>query len=250
MTPEAAVAIVGAGVAAGTINTVVGSGSLVTFPVLLALGYPALLANVSNNVGMVPGGLSGVIGYRRELLGQGRRIRVLAAAAATGGLIGAGLLLVLPSSVFARVVPILILLACALVIVQPALRRKMVERGERHRGGAPAPLQAGILATAVYGGYFGAAQGVILLSLLGIFVHDHLQRLNATKNVLAMVTNGAAAVVFVIATPISWPVAGLLAAGTMVGGQLGARVGRRLPPMVLRVTIVVIGLVAVVKLLW
>lgn len=250
MTPGTAIAVVGAGMAAGTINTIVGSGSLVTFPLLLALGYPPLVANVSNNIGLVPGGLSGVIGYRRELRGQRRRLVLLGCAAACGGVSGALLLLSLPSSVFAHAVPGLILGACALVMVQPLIARVVARRRRGSDGRANrVVLGAGVLATAVYGGYFGAAQGVILISLLGTFLEDTLQRCNAAKNVLAMVTNGAAAVVFVIGAPVSWEVAVVLAAGTVVGGQIGARIGRRLPAPVLRGAIVVVGLAVALKLM-
>jgi uncharacterized membrane protein YfcA len=244
-----ALIIFGAGLAAGTINTVVGSGSLITFPILLALGYPAVLANVSNNVGLVPGTVSGVIGYRRELVGQRNRVLRLAPASMAGAFVGAILLLVLPGKVFRDVVPVLILVACVLVVVQPRLTRRLTER----RGGAPAEVRTGLLApvflTGIYGGYFGAAQGVILITLLSIFLEDDLQRLNATKNVLAGVVNGVAAVVFIAATHIDWAVAGIIAGGSIVGGQVGASVGRRLPRWALRTIIFVVGLVAAVRLL-
>jgi uncharacterized membrane protein YfcA len=244
-----ALAILGAGLAAGTINTVVGSGSLITFPTLLALGYPAVLANVSNNVGLVPGAFSGVIGYRRELVGQRSRIVRLAPASMAGALTGAILLLVLPGRVFRDVVPVLILIACVLVLIQPRLTRRLAAR----RGDAPAEVRAGLLvpvfSTGVYGGYFGAAQGVILITLLAIFLDDDLQRLNATKNLMTGVVNGVAALVFITATHIDWAVAGLIAVGSIIGGQLGASVGRRLPSWALRTVIFVVGLVAAVRLL-
>src|SRR5919199_4249182 len=165
MTVWEALAILAAGFAAGGINTVVGSGSLVTFPVLVALGYPSVTANVSNSIGLVPGGVSGVIGYRRELRGQGRRSATLAAGTSLGALTGGILLLALPSSVFEHVVPLLILLACALMALRP---RPHAAAG---RDRTPAAV-AGALATGVYGGYFGAAQGVILLALLRLCFHD------------------------------------------------------------------------------
>lgn len=254
MTPETALAAAGAGLAAGTINTVVGSGSLVTFPVLLALGFHPLAANVTNTVGLVPGGLSGVVGYRRELSGQRRRLAALVPLSLVGALVGAGLLLALPAGDFQRVVPVLILVACVLVLLQPLLARRLRARETGAAGtGRPAGSGRGMMAgaglTAVYGGYFGAAQGVVLMGLLGVLVRDSLQRLNAAKNVLVLVTNLAAAVVFAVAAPVSWPVAGMVAAGSIVGGQVGAHVGRRLPPPVLRGVIVVVGVVATVKLL-
>jgi len=245
MTALHAVVIFAAGLAAGTINTVVGSGSLITFPTLVALGYPPVLANVSNNVGLVPGGLSGVYGYRRELAGQRARITRLAPASVAGGVTGAVLLLVLPGSVFKRVVVVLIAIALALVVAQPRLARRVA--GARSRG--TAVLVACVFGVGVYGGYFGAAQGIILIALLSIFVADDLQRLNATKNVLAMGVNGVASIVFITATHIDWAVAGLIAAGSVIGGQIGAGVGRRLDPRALRGLIVVVGVVAMIRLL-
>jgi uncharacterized protein len=244
-----ALVILGAGLAAGAINTVVGSGSLITFPTLLALGYPAVLANVSNNVGLVPGSASGAFGYRRELVGQRDRITRLVPASMTGALAGAILLLVLPGSVFRNVVPVLILVACVLVVVQPRLTKRLAQR----RGEAPADVRVSLLVpvflTGIYGGYFGAAQGVILITLLAIFLDDDLQRLNGTKNVLAGTVNAVAAVVFIIATHVDWGVVGLIAAGSIVGGQIGASVGRRLPSWALRAIIFVVGLIAAIKLL-
>jgi len=245
MTALHAVVIFAAGLAAGTINTVVGSGSLITFPTLVALGYPPVLANVSNNVGLVPGGLSGVYGYRRELAGQRARITRLAPASVAGGVTGAVLLLVLPGSVFKRVVVVLIAIALVLVVAQPRLARRVA--GARSRG--TAVLVACVFGVGVYGGYFGAAQGIILIALLSIFVADDLQRLNATKNVLAMGVNGVASIVFITATHIDWAVAGLIAAGSVIGGQIGAGVGRRLDPRALRGLIVVVGVVAMIRLL-
>jgi hypothetical protein len=237
-----AVLIFAAGVAAGGINAVVGSGSLITFPILVALGYPPVLANVSNNIGLVPGGISGVYGYRRELAGQGRRIARLVPASVAGGIAGAVLLLVLPGSVFKRVVVVLIVIALILVLAQP---RRL---GDRH-GERTGPLLVGcVFAVGVYGGYFGAAQGIILIALLSIFIADELQRLNAAKNVLAMSVNGVASIVFILATRIDWTIAGLIAAGSVLGGQIGAGVGRKLDPRVLRGLIIVVGIVAVVRL--
>lgn len=247
--PLDALGIFAAGLAAGTINTVVGSGSLITFPTLLALGYPPVLANVSNNIGLVPGSISGVVGYRRELRGQRSRIARLSVASLAGGLLGAVLLLVLPGGVFRRIVPVLILLACALVIIQPRLTKRVAsDRGDA----APqvgAILLASVFATGVYGGYFGAAQGVILIMLLAIFLDDDLQRLNAAKNVLALLVNGIAGVVFILFTSVDWTIVALIAGGSIIGGQLGATVGRRLPRPALRAAIIVVGLVAAVRLL-
>lgn len=245
MSPLAALAILGVGLAAGTINTIVGSGSLITFPTLLALGYAPIVANVSNTVGLVTGSISGAIGYRRELEGQAQRARVLAVASITGGLTGGVLLLALPASVFENVVPVLILLACLLVAVQPRLAAR--DRRPRSHGGPW--LFAAVFATGVYGGYFGAAQGVILIAFLGIFLDDGLQRLNALKNVLAALVNGVAALLFIAFADVDWAVAGLLAAGAVCGGQVGARLGRRIPAGWLRAVIVVVGVAVAVRLL-
>jgi hypothetical protein len=295
-----AIAIFAAGLAAGTINTVVGSGTLITFPVLLAFGYPPVLANVSNNVGLVPGTVSGAYGYRAELAGQRRRLVRLGAASLCGGLVGAILLLVLPAGAFKAIVPALIGVALVMVVFQPRLSRWVAARqqartaaqngsqagpgsagapgGGSDPGGGPAggpgsggtvtvvgtataarektALQAGgpvlcvlVFLSGVYGGYFGAAQGVLLLGLMGVAFTDSMQRINAVKVVLAGLVNGIAAVVFVIATHIDWGAAGLIAAGAILGGQIGARIGRKLPPWGLRVLIICVGVAALIKLL-
>ncbi len=245
----AAVAILAVGLAAGTLNTIVGSGSLLTFPTLLALGYPPVVANVSNTAGLVTGSISGAIGYRRELEGQWPRLRMLGLASLAGGLTGALLLLALPASVFRNVVPVLILVACALVAVQPRLARRRAASDRRLRAHGGLGLFAGVFLTGIYGGYFGAAQGVMLIALLGIFLDDSLQRLNAAKNVLAALVNGIAAVLFVIFADVDWAVAGLLAAGAIAGGQVGARLGRRIPPNWLRAGIIIVGVTVAVRLL-
>lgn len=236
----AALAIFAAGLGAGTINVIVGSGSLITFPVLLGLGYGPVLANVSNNIGLVPGNVSGTLAYRPELVGQRSRMVRLGAASLLGGIVGAVLLLVLPGGVFKEAVPALILLAAVLMAAQPRLAHYFEERrGSGDHGGSG--LLVGVFATGVYGGYFGAAQGVILIALLAIFIDDGLQRLNAVKNWLALLVNLVAGLLFVAFTPVSWSVAGLIAAGSVIGGQVGARIGRRLPAPVLRGVIVAVG---------
>jgi uncharacterized protein len=238
-----------AGTAAGTINTVVGSGSLVTFPTLLALGYPPVLANVTNNIGVLPGSVSGAIAYRRELKGQARSVLPLAVCSLVGGASGALLLLVLPASAFDAIVPVLIIAACVLVVAAPWLKRWAFRRATAARSGGTGRATTLLTTTGltgVYGGYFGAAQGVILLALLSIMLPGDLQRANAYKNVLAAVANGAAALVFVFTTSVAWFAGGIIALGAILGGQLGASVGRRLPPVVYRVVIVLIGIAAVV----
>ncbi len=241
-----------AGMGAGTINAVVGSGSLITFPTLIALGYPPLLANVSNNIGLVPGSISGVYGYRRELKGQSARLRQLVPASFIGAAIGSTLLLTLPSDVFDRVVIFLVAIALVLVVAGPTISQKLAARraaGGAEHGEVTIGLQALVLAAGVYGGYFGAAQGIILMAFLGIFLNETLQRINATKNVLALTCNGVAAVVFIATTDIDWKVAGVIAVGSTIGAQIGARYGRRLNPKALRALIVVVGLTALVRLI-
>ena len=246
--PEAA-AIFAAGVGAGTINTVVGSGTLVTFPVLLAFGYAPVTANVSNTVGLVPGSATGAIGYRAELAGQRRRSVTLGLFSLLGAVTGAILLLVLPASAFKRIVPVFIALALVLIVAQPRLSRFIAARRTRtpHHGGAGA--MAGVFASGVYGGYFGAAQGILLLAVLGLALDDDLHRTNALKNVLAGVVNGVAALVFVVSAHVAWGPAALIAAGSILGGLIGARYGRRLPPAALRAVIVAVGIFAILRLL-
>jgi uncharacterized membrane protein YfcA len=240
------IAIAAAGFGAGTVNTVVGSGTLITFPVLLAFGYAPVQANVSNTVGLVPGGISGTHGYRRELTGQRRRSLVLGSASLAGAVVGAVLLLTLPASAFKAIVPFFIACALVLVVAQPWLSRRLESRRGGREGG-PWTL-AGLFATGIYGGYFGAAQGILLLAVLGLALTESLQRINALKNVLATLTNLVAAIVFAIAADVDWGVAALIAAGSIAGGPLGARVGRRLPPAAFRAAIVVVGIAAIVKL--
>ena len=247
MDPLEALAIVAAGIAAGTINTIVGSGTLITFPVLISLGYAPLVANVSNNIGLVPGAISGAVGYRRELAGQRRRVLALGGFSFVGALIGATLLLVLPASAFDAIVPVLIALALVLVVFHSQLTDALAHRRRSDNERSPT-LRALVAATGVYGGYFGAAQGIILIALLGIAIREDLQRLNALKNVLTGLVNLTAGVVFVFAADVDWAVAGLIAAGSIVGGALGARYGRRLSPGPLRALIVVVGTIAIVRL--
>ena len=248
MTPVEGVVVVLAGVFAGGINAVVGSGTLVTFPVLLAIGYPPVVANVSNSLGLVPGSISGAIGYRRELTGQWTRVLRLGTAGLLGGVVGAGLLLVLPPSAFEAIVPALILLALALVMLQPWLARKLAATQETRHPHGGLPLLLAIFGTGVYGGYFGAAQGVLMLALMGILMDESLQRINAVKNVLAAIVNLTAGIVFVFVADVAWLVVLLLAGGSIVGGVLGARVGRRMPAFWLRGVIVVVGIAAIVQI--
>lgn len=248
------VAILAAGFWAGTINVVVGSGTLVTFPTLLLLGYPPVVANVSNNIGLVGGGLTGSFGYRRELVGQGPLLRRLLPASLAGGVAGAVLLLVLPSSAFRAIVPVLIVVGLVMVVAGPAVQR----RAARRRGGhdvtmtpaRTAALAVGIGLLGVYGGYFGAAQGILVMGLMTVMTSIPLQSVVGVKNVLTTVVNAVAAVTFMLVAwdRIDWHVVLLVAVGATLGGLVGARIGRRLPAPVLRTLIVVVGTVAVVRL--
>jgi hypothetical protein len=249
VTPLEALLVFVAGIGAGTINTVVGSGTLITFPTLLAVGYPPVLANVSNTVGLVPGGVSGAIGYRRELEGQRPRLLRLGTASTLGGVTGALLLLKLPASAFKGIVPVLIGLGCILVVAQPWIARHV-------RPPEIAPVHGSVLVlvlvflTGIYGGYFGAAQGVLLIAILGLGLAESLQRINAAKNVLTALVNGVAAVVFITMSDIAWSAAIVIALGSTLGGVIGASVGRRLPPTVLRGVVALVGVIAITKLVF
>jgi uncharacterized membrane protein YfcA len=242
MTVWEVLAILAAGFIAGGVNAVVGSGSLVTFPVLIGLGIPSVTANVSNTIGLVPGGMSGVVGYRRELRGQGRRTAMLSSGTIVGALCGGILLLALPSEVFDAVVPVLILLAVVLMAIRPA------PRDVRVRTEHPAVAIVTAFFVGIYGGYFGAAQGIVLLAVLRLCFDEDLQRLNGVKNVLAMLANLVAALYFVFAAHPRWDVAGLIAISSVAGAQLGAHYGRRLPQEALRRVIIVAGTLVAIAL--
>jgi uncharacterized protein len=242
MTVLEALAVLVAGAVAGGVNTVVGSGSLITFPTLLAVGYAPVTANVSNCVGLVPGGVSGSFGYRRELRGQWRRLAILAVGTTLGAILGGILLLELPGEVFDAVVPALILLAVALMAFRPTPKA--------HTGSDNMP--AGIAsssAVGIYGGYFGAAQGIILVSLLRLSFSENLQVLNAMKNVLAGIANAVAGLLFIIVADVAWAAALLIAAGSFVGAAVGARYGRRIPAEILRRVVIVYGVIVAVVLI-
>ncbi|HUB72432.1 MAG TPA: sulfite exporter TauE/SafE family protein [Solirubrobacteraceae bacterium] len=242
------VAIALAGLGAGAINTLVGSGTLITFPVLLAFGYAPVAANVSNTIGLVPGSVSGAVGYRRELAGQRSRALRFGACSLAGGITGAVLLLVLPASAFKAIVPAFIAVALVLVVAQPRLVALLARRrAELEHGLVLVP--AAVFLAGVYGGYFGAAQGILLLGILGAALRQDLQRTNALKNVLAGLVNGVAGVYFALAAHVDWGPAAIIAGGSIVGAQLGARFGRRLAPGALRAVIVAVGAFAIVRLL-
>lgn len=252
------VLIVLAGLGAGAINAIVGSGTLITFPTLVALGYPPVTSTMSNAIGLVAGGVSGTWGYRAELRGQWNRLRWQIPGSLIGALIGAYLLLHLPEKVFVEVVPVLLILALGLVVLGPRIqayaraRAESAGRSVEHVSGARmTALVAGTFAVGVYGGYFTAAQGILLIGVMGALLPEDMQRMNAAKNLLSMLVNIVAAIAYttVAFDRISWMVAGLIAAGSLVGGWLGAHYGRRLSPGVLRAVIVVVGLIGLYRLL-
>lgn len=261
MTLSECLLIIGAGIGAGTINTIVGSGTLVTFPTLLAVGLPPVSASMTNSLGLIPGNIMGAVGYRREAAQQSHRIRMLLPWTLTGAVTGACALLFLPPSVFEQVVPILILLAMVLVLAQPAIKRRLAKASSAapdasrsisaRRTRATAAMLLAALFCAVYGGYFAAAQGVLFLGLFGLLVPGDLQSVNGMKNVLVAVVNAVAALVYTTFgfENIDWVAAGLVALGAAIGGWLGAHLGRRLSTSVLRGVIVVLGCVALWHLL-
>jgi uncharacterized protein len=238
--------LAGAGLLAGAVNAVAGGGSLISFPALLAVGYPSVPANVTNNVALLPGYLGGTLAYRAELAGQGPRARRLGATSAAGGLAGAVLLNVSPPGVFEAIVPFLILLSCALLLAQPAAARAVERRGHRGRPGA---VHASTFLAAVYGGYFGAGLGIMLLAVLGAFLPDDLQRLNALKGLLSLVISAVAVVYFALFGPVAWAAAAIMAVASLAGGQGGVRVARRLSATALRWVVVVFGTAVAIVLL-
>ena len=247
-------AIVVAGLWAGTINAIVGSGTLVTFPVLIAFGYPPVVATMSNAVGQVFGNVTGTWGYRKHLVGQGANLRRQLPASLAGGIVGSFLLLHLPEGTFEAIVPLLLILAIVLTLTQPYiqkwLRRRAAEAGRDAAEQTTTQRVVLIVATfliGIYGGYFTAAQGVLLVGVMGALLPESIQRITALKNLLTLVVNvvAAAAYTFVAFHRISWAAAGLIAIGTLVGGFFGARIGQRLPAPALRGIIVVLGVVAV-----
>lgn len=236
-----------AGLWAGTINTVVGSGTLVTFPVLVALGYPPVTATTSNAIGLISGSITGAIGYRKEMEGQRSRLIRYAIASFFGAIVGSALLLSLPADAFETIVPVLVGISVLLVVVQPLLARRL--RNRNVVATSSPLLYFLVFLVGVYGGYFTAAQGIMLVGVMGLLVSDPLQRLTGFKNVLTAVVNIVAGAIYTFVAPVSWPVVGILAVSSIVGGLIGSRIGRKLPPTVLRGVIVVIGIAAIVHLL-
>lgn len=237
------VAVIAAGFAAGAVNTIVGSGSLITYPVMVLLGVPPVTANIANTIGLVPGSIAGAWGYRDKLAGTKKLLFRLGTASFTGAICGAILLTQLPKATFALVVPVLILAAAVLVGLQPLIvkRTRPAAAGTRWR-----QLIFWVFLSGVYGGYFSAAQGVILLGVLGIFLASGLQEQNAVKNVLQAVVNIVAAIFFVIIGGVAWQYAALVAIGSLVGAPVGAAVAKRIPARGFRIGIVVFGVLMAV----
>jgi len=258
VSPAQMIVVMLAGVGAGAINSLVGSGTLITFPTLVALGLPPVTATMSNAIGLVAGGVSGTLGYRAELAGQWHRLRWQIPASVTGAMIGAFLLLHLPEKVFTRIVPVLLVLALALVVAGPRIqafarrRSEAAGRAVDHVSRARmAALVLGTFAVGIYGGYFTAAQGILLIGLMGALLPEDVQRMNAAKNLLSLLVNIVAAVAYTVVAfdRVNWTAAGLIAVGSLIGGWLGARYGRRLSPAALRAVIVVVGLIGLYRLL-
>lgn len=242
-----ALLVILAGFGAGALNAVVGSGSLITFPTLLAVGVPPLTANVSNTIGLVPGAAASVYGYRRELRGLGTTLRRLMPATVIGGIIGVVLLLAFPESAFEAVVPWLVAGAVALVVVQPLVGRQAALR--QYTAGYAPWLWFAVLLTGLYGSYFGAAQGVLLIGILGVGTALGLQQVVAVKNVLGGAANLVGAVFYALIAPVNWYAVLFVALGSSLGGLLGAGLARRLPVPVLRGVVVAVGLAAMALLL-
>jgi uncharacterized membrane protein YfcA len=236
---------------AGAVNAVAGGGSLISFPALLWAGYAPVVANITNAVALLPGYAGGTFGYRPELRGQGRRIRALTVVSVAGAVLGSVLLLEGPASVFSRIVPWLILFSCAVLAAQPAVARWLRSRnsGSHRSRGLPVPLLASQLLGAVYGAYFGAGLGVMMLALLGIFVDDGLQRLNALKGLLSLVINLVAVLCFLVTGRVAWEAVAIMAVASLVGGRAGVTLARRLDEGVLRILVIAFGVVVAIKLL-
>lgn len=252
------IVVVLAGMGAGAINSLVGSGTLITFPTLVALGFPPVTATMSNAIGLVAGGVSGTWAYRAELKGQWQRLRWQIPASVLGATIGAFLLLTLPEKVFTQIVPVLLVLALLLVVAGPRIQsyaRKRAEAAGRSADavspGRMAALVLGTFAVGVYGGYFTAAQGILLIGVMGALLPEDMQRMNAAKNLLSLLVNVVAAIAYILVAfdRINWPAAGLIAVGSLIGGWLGGHYGRRLSPTALRLVIVVVGLIGLYRLL-
>ncbi|MCU1490562.1 MAG: hypothetical protein JWM85_1967 [Acidimicrobiaceae bacterium] len=246
-----AVVLALAGLGAGMVNGIAGGGTLLTFPALIALGYPALAANVTSTVGIWPGYIGGLAGFRVELSGQRDRLVRLLPATVGGGTVGGVLLLTTPSSAFSSIAPYLILFAGVLFACQPLLAARLRRRSDPDvvKEGHSWLVHGGIFLASIYGGYFGAGLGVILLAVLGSSIIDRLVRINGLRAVLSLAVNTLAALIFVIRAPIAWSAAGLLAGTALIGGYVGARIARKVPAVWLRVLVICLGLATAGSLL-
>lgn len=233
--------------AAGAINAVAGGGSLVSFPALVAVGYTAKVANITNTVAMWPGYIGGSIGYAQQLTGQRRRVLILTAPSIAGALLGSAILLYTPADSFEAIVPFLILFAAGLMAAQPRLAAWVANRrGGRAQGDANVEVVAGVFLLAIYGAYFGAGLGILTLAVLAILLPDDLHRSNALKGMLSVIINAAAVVYFAIWGPVEWLPALVMAAGALAGGYLGVGWARRLSPERLRLAVIAYAVVAAV----
>jgi uncharacterized membrane protein YfcA len=251
MTSSELLFLAAAGFGAGLVNGVAGGGSMVSFPALLAVGVPSLAANVTSTVGIWPGYLGGVAGFRRVIAAQRDRLRPLAAVALAGAVAGALLLLVTSEDTFDAIAPWLVLAAVGLFAAQPLLARRLAAHGPAadHDRTHTALRLGGVFAASVYGAYFGAGLGVLLLAVLGITLPGRLTDLNGIRTVLALLVNSIAVIVFAVAAPVEWAAAGTMAAASLVGGYVGATTSARLPVLVFRGVVIALGLAAFVGLL-
>jgi len=251
VTPGEAALAAGVGVLAGAVNALAGGGTLLTFPALLATGMAPVTANVTSSVGLLAGYAGGSVAYRRELAGQRARIRSLGLVSVLGGVTGAVILLVTPAATFRAVVPFLILLSSALLAAQPTLAAAVARSRGQQRAGSEASwaVRGAVGVSGIYGSYFGGGLGVLLLGVLGVLLDDGLQRLNALKGLLSLLINVVGVVVFVFSGRVAWGYAAILAATAYVGGTVGVRIARRLPPAGLRVAVVTLGVVVGIVLL-
>ncbi len=257
-----ALLIFAAGLGAGAINAAVGSGTLITFPALVAFGVPPQTATMSNALGLIPGNVASSFGYRKQMAGYGKQVATWLPASILGSIVGALLLVVLPSTTFEAVVPVLIVLAVIMVIGQPFLKRALAKRAEKAGRTAPAKPEdtssavkvaalAAIFFTAIYGGYFAAAQGVLLVGLLGVLTAYSLQQINGFKNVLVLGVNTVAAIIYMIVgfDKINWTAVLLVAVGSLIGGYAGAKFAQKLPDPLLRGIIVVLSIIAFFRII-
>ncbi len=241
LTPEQGIVLGIAGLLAGAVNSVAGGGSLISFPALLAVGYPGVTANMTNTVALWPGYVGSSVAYRRELAGQRSRAVVLAATCTLGGTAGSVLLLTTPASVFKRAVPFLILLACGLFALQPLATRVLAKRQAPSREHRSLGLHVSVLFAAVYGAYFGAGLGIVLLAILGLAIPDSLQKLNGLKQVLSVIINSVALIAYSVFGRVAWTAVAIMAVASLAGGRLGGGFARRLSPLILRVVVLTFG---------